>query len=427
MAEHGITKWLRRTNSAGFSTYVILAAFSTYACMYAFRKPYTATGYELGEVWGLNYKTILVISQVLGYTVSKYAGIKFISEMRSTRRALSIVVLIGMAEVMLLGFGLVPHPYNFVFMFFNGLALGMIWGLVFSYLEGRRSTELLGAGLSVSFIVASGLVKSTGRGLMDAGVSEFWMPAATGALFVLPMLGAVWLLDKIPPPTKADESSRTKRVPMAAKDRWRFFRNFTLGLILLVAVYMLLTAFRDFRDNFMADMFEELGIRSSGIFAKVDTIVGLVLLGIMAATVLIRNHLVAFIVNHVLILLGFAVVGISTLLFEVNAIDPVTWMVLTGIGVFMGYIPFNCILFERLIATFRYQSNVGFLIYIADAFGYTASVAVLLYRDIGQPDQSWVSFFTSGSWFMVAIGGVLTLGSMLYFLRKKARTSTEAT
>ena len=47
-----------------------------------------------------------------------------------------------------------------------------VMALVFSFLEGRRVSEILGAGLSVSFIVSSGVVKSVGKWLMlDLGVN----------------------------------------------------------------------------------------------------------------------------------------------------------------------------------------------------------------------------------------------------------------
>ena len=59
-----------------------------------------------------------------------------------------------MQEVALLLFALVPAPYNFGCLFLNGLPLGMVFGLVLSFLEGRRLTEALAAGLCASFIVA---------------------------------------------------------------------------------------------------------------------------------------------------------------------------------------------------------------------------------------------------------------------------------
>ena len=225
MLKDKITDWLKQANGLYFSVYAIFAAFSVYACMYAFRKPFTATSYEDYALFGMGFKTILVITQVLGYTLSKFVGIKVISEMTGERRALAIVALILFAEFALLLFALVPYPYNFIFLFLNGLPLGMVWGLVFSYLEGRRFTEALGAGLSISYVVSSGFVKSVGRGLMDAGVSEFWMPVATGAFFIVPLIIAVFLLDRIPPPSAQDQEIRTRRMPMDRKERRAFFRD----------------------------------------------------------------------------------------------------------------------------------------------------------------------------------------------------------
>ena len=427
MLNQKVENWLRQTNSFNFSVFSIVAAFGTYMCMYAFRKPYTATAFDVDTLWGMNYKTILVIAQVIGYTVSKYAGIKFISEMKGNSRAVSILGLIGFAELMLLVFALVPAPYNFPAMFLNGLSLGMIWGLVFSYLEGRKFTELLGAGLSISFVVSSGWVKSVGKAILvelpDLGLSEFWMPVLTGAIYILPLFLFVWMLERIPGPTEEDIALRTKRVPMSGRDRWNFFKRFATGIVLLVITYMGLTAFRDFRDNFMADMFEELGVKESDVFARGETIVALVLLAIIGGTMLIRNNLKALIFNHGLIIAGFGLVGIGTALFESGTIGPIEWMIVVGIGGYMGYIPFNCILFERLIATFRYESNAGFLIYVADAFGYTAAITVMLYRDLISPDLSWVKFFTQTSWATVSVGIVLTLGSMIYFMRKSRSVS----
>src|SRR5438128_813640 len=124
----------------------IIAAFGTYFCMFMFRKPYTAASYSDLTLWDFQYKTVIVTAQVLGYTLSKFLGVKFVSEMKPHRRPLAIFGLIAFSEIALLGFGLVPAPYNLIFMFFNGLPLGMVFGLVVGFLEGRRVTELMTAG-----------------------------------------------------------------------------------------------------------------------------------------------------------------------------------------------------------------------------------------------------------------------------------------
>lgn len=52
------------------------AAFSTYLCTYAFRKPFTAATYDDLALGGVDYKTLLVIAQVAGYALSKFVGIR---------------------------------------------------------------------------------------------------------------------------------------------------------------------------------------------------------------------------------------------------------------------------------------------------------------------------------------------------------------
>ncbi|MEZ6117261.1 MAG: DUF5690 family protein [Pirellulaceae bacterium] len=157
---------LASAGSTYFSAYCIVAAFGTYFCMYAFRKPFTAATYDGIEMLGIGYKTVLVISQVLGYTISKFLGIKFVSEAEPHRRAIMILMLIGIAQAALLLFAIVPPPYNFVCLFINGLPLGMVFGLVLGFLEGRKMTELLTAGLCASFILSGGAVKSVGQWLI---------------------------------------------------------------------------------------------------------------------------------------------------------------------------------------------------------------------------------------------------------------------
>src|SRR5262249_42070196 len=132
---------------AFWAMWAVVAAFGTYFCMYAFRKPFTAAIFSQPAVLGLTLKTLLVTSQVAGYMVSKFIGIKVIAEMPPEGRARGIVVLVGAAEVALLFFGLIPPPWNAVCLFFNGLALGMVFGLVLGFLEGRQLTEALTAGL----------------------------------------------------------------------------------------------------------------------------------------------------------------------------------------------------------------------------------------------------------------------------------------
>jgi hypothetical protein len=417
MPSHRVTRWLGRQSSLVFSLYAMFASFATYASMYAFRKPFTAAAFAGPELLGVDYKTALVIAQVIGYMISKFIGIKIVSELPASRRSQAIIGLVLISELALLAFARVPAPWNVFFMFVNGLPLGMIWGLVFGYLEGRRLTEVLAAGLSASFIVSSGMVKSIGRYLMTScHVPEQAMPAVTGALFFGPLVLFVWMLNQLPPPTKEDEQARTRRVPMKKAERRAFLLTFGAGISMLTVVYMALTAYRDMRDNFAAEIWTELGFGNQPmIFTSTEVPVAIVVLVLLGSLMAIRDNKQALMANHLVIGGGFVLLGVSTLVFDWGYIGPVVWMIAAGIGLYMGYVPFNCILFDRLIATYKHEANAGFLIYVADAFGYLASVGILLFKNLFEVHVSWASFFIQSGYVLAISGSVLTIVSAVYF------------
>jgi len=398
-----------------FVLHASLAAFGTYFCMYAFRKPFSVATFDGVAFWGVDYKILLVIAQVLGYALSKFVGIKVISELKPDQRLLYLISLIGIAEISLLLFAWVPAPYNILFMFLNGLPLGMIWGIVFSYIEGRKFTDILGVVLSASFIVSSGVVKSVGLFVMNSwGVSEFWMPSVTGALFFVPLLICSLLLQRVPPPTAQDISSRTERIPMTAADRRDLVKKYFFPLVLIVLFYTFLTAFRDFRDNFARELWDSIGYQGDvSVFSTSEIIIAIIVLLIIGSIFYIKNNFKALLTYHALLIMGTLVLAVGTLLFQTGVLDPFIWMVCTGFGLYICYVPFNCLFFDRFIATYHVKGNSGFLIYIADSFGYVGSVLVLLYKNFGQANLSWLNFFIYGTYAVAFIGIGCTL--VLYF------------
>ena len=396
-----------------------LVAFGTYFCMYAYRKPFTVATYEGEYLWGVDLKVLFIIAQVVGYTTSKFMGIKVVSESTKGKQALMILVLIAFAEVALLFFGWVPSPYNIIFLFLNGLPLGMIWGLVFSYLEGRRHTEILSAMLSASFIVSSGVVKSVGKHfIIHSQISEYWMPFVTGLVFLPPLFIFLYLLSKVPPPSEKDELHRTKRKPMQRHERQAFFNRFAFGLVALTLAYMAITAFRDFRDNFAAEVWQAVGMGDQAmVFTYSEVPVAIMVLILLGATMMIKNNFSAFVTYHLMIFFGLFLIGISTWLFESQLISPLTWMILVGIGLYASYVTFASVMYDRLIAAFQYSGTAGFMIYVSDAFGYLGSVGILLYKSLGAPDISWLSFFINISYLTVIAGGTLVFFSLVYFAK----------
>jgi len=420
-----IRRWLSNAPPWALSVYAVSAAFSTYFCMYAFRKPFAAAHFEGAQLAGtlIELKTAFVLSQIVGYALSKYIGIKWVSELSPERRAGRLLLLVAVAELALVAFGALPPTWGVLAMFVNGLPLGMVWGTVVSYLEGRRTSDAWLAGLCASFILASGAVKDVGRWLMSAHhVTEAWMPAATGALFILPFALSVFLLHQIPPPTEADVAARSARAPMNGAARRAFVRRFLPGLALLLLVYVLATAFRDYRDNFGAELFTELGFGAApAIFTRTELPVAFGVLLALALLNLFRSHRAGLIAAFALMLCGACVLGASLPLRHAGMAHGAGFMMLTGLGSYLIYVPFNSVLFERLMAATGSAGTAVFSIYLADALGYTGSVAAQIHKDLFAHDQSRMMFFESFSALFAASTIVGLSLALAYFLKRVPR------
>jgi MFS family permease len=406
-----------------FILHASLAAFITYLSMYAFRKPFTAATYNGLKLWSVDYKILLILSQLLGYTVSKYLGIKYVSELKPQQRTKALIFLMAFAMLMLFLFGLTNYPYNFIFMFFNGLPLGMIWGVVFGYLEGRRNTELFGAVMASSFIISSGLVKGVGKFILDTdAVTENWMPFIAALSFTPLLILGIFLLNKLSPPVEEDHLARTERVPMNAADRKRFTQTFLIGIIFTVLLYVGLTVFRDIRDNFAIDFWQELSIKGIPqllIFSELP--IAIVVLAIIACVILIKNNKWAFYLNIGMILFSGALMLFSTSLYHSGKMGPITWTILSGFSMYLPYIAYHTLFFERWIAFFKYKSNAGFLMYMSDAFGYLGSIIILLVRNFATPSISWVNYFIYSSYILGITVIILSVFLLFYFKKTEKK------
>ncbi|MEC9326405.1 MAG: DUF5690 family protein [Verrucomicrobiota bacterium] len=416
-----IKRWLSQANPWLFSLYCMFAAFSTYFCMYAFRKPYGAATYEGLEFFGtgMTLKGAFLISQIIGYTISKYWGCKFCSEINRASQAKALILMIVIAEIALLCFALVPNDFKVLAIFINGLPLGMVWGLVSRYLEGRGTTELLFAGLSCSYIFASSSVKTVGAWVMGFGVPEFWMPVTVGAIFLLPFFVSVFFLDKLPPPSDEEVISRSKRTVMGGKERKAFMKQFFLGMVFLLVVYFFITAYRDFRDNYMPEVFRDMGYEAEPtLFSKADYPTGVGVMIVLALLNLVKNHRRGLLAVFGVMISGMLLMIGATLLKDQEKISGLTWMILIGFGGYLAYVPFGAVLFERVIASTKAAGTAVFAIYVADAVGYTGAVGVQLYKDFGQPNLNYYDFLRQFTYLMAFGGIILFISSMIYFYRK---------
>lgn len=393
------------------------AVFITYLSMYAFRKPFTAAQYNNIMLWGVDYKILLIITQLIGYTISKYFGIKIISELSANKRTITLITLMAVSWVSLLFFGIVPTPYNLPFIFLNGLPLGMIWGVVFSYIEGRRHTELLGVAMASSFIISSGIVKGVGSYLLlNLQVPEMWMPFFTGLIFLPVLFVGVYLLHTLSAPNEEDINARTERLPMKSKERKAFFKQFAPGIIFSVLIYVCLTVFRDLRDNFAVEFWNSIGMNNIPTMLVVSEVpIAILVIIIIGSMIFIKNNKNAFFINFLIVFVGGLLLFLSTLLFYNQLITATLWMIIVGFSMYLPYIAFHALFFERWIAYFKIKSNIGFLMYVADAAGYLGSTLVLLFKNFNNTNYSWVSFFTFSAMITSVIIIILSIANYIYF------------
>lgn len=151
------------------------------------------------------------------------------------------------------------------------------------------------------------------------------------------------------------------------------------------------------------------------VLSEIPIAVGVLL--IIACMIWIKNNKIAFFSN----MWAFMFCGMSMILttyfFKLKWINPLTWMILGGFMMYLPYIAFHTILYERWIAHFRYKSNIGFLMYLSDAAGYLGGTSILLLKNFGRPNISWLEFFKSTSYVVGGSMIILALGAWMFFMR----------
>jgi hypothetical protein len=399
--------------------WTVVAAFCTYFCVYGFRKPFTSAGFEDSAWAGIGFKELLVIAQVMGYMLSKFIGIKVIAEVPPHRRSIGIITLVMIAFAALVVFPLVPRPLSAVCLFVNGLSLGMTFGLVLGFLEGRQCTEALTAGLCTSFILADGVTKSVGAWLLGAGVSESWMPAAAGCIFLPPLLISVAVLSRVPMPSISDQAARSVRETLNRRQRRELYGRYALGLTLLVAMYLVVTVLRSLRADFAPQLWSGLGIEAiPSAYTYSELWVALGVICVNGGAVFIRNNRTAFFVSLATCMFGFLLMAVTLAGWQSKQIDGFAFMVMIGLGLYLPYVAIHTTVFERMLAMTRERGNLGFLMYVADAFGYLGYVGVMIAKNIITPTDTLLVFFINACWFAVFISLAAMLATWIYFWKR---------
>lgn len=206
---------------------------------------------------------------------------------------------------------------------------------------------------------------------------------------------------------------------MGKRARRAFLRQFAAGIFTLVLVYLCLTAYRDIRDNYAAELWQALGYGDApAVFTLSELPIALIVLVALSLLSIIKNNRRGLLAAYAIMIGGSALIGVGTLLFDAHLIDGMTWMILVGLGLYLGYVPYGCVLFDRTVAALGVVATSVFLIYVSDAVAYSGTVGVVLYRKLATPDLSMLEFFRALSYATSIITVALFSASAFYFLRR---------
>jgi hypothetical protein len=145
--------------------------------------------------------------------------------------------------------------------------------------------------------------------------------------------------------------------------------------------------------------------------------VAIVVLVLMASLGWFQRRLPGLVSVFVVMGLGLLGIALATLLLERGLLAGDHWMILVGMGTYLAYVPFSSFLFDRIMAARRIAGTAVFLVTLSDAVGYTGSVALQLYKDLGRGDVTRLDFFISVSYVLGIVGFATLALAAAYFVR----------
>ena len=329
------------------------AALLSYSLVYALRKPYTAASFEGLEFFGSDYKVAVTTIQILGYVIAKFFGIKIISELKKENRFRFFVGSAVLAEAALVGFGLLDTPWNVIAMFVNGLSLGCMWGRDIQFYRRTESNRHSGKPVGCKHGVQFGRGEKLWVVCHERNAHQPVLDACGHRRFALPLLVLMgYMLKRLPQPTAEDIALRNERVTLDSKGRKALFLKYAPILTLLFVGNFMLLVLRDIKEDFLVYILD-MSNQSSWMFARIDTIVTLIILGIFALFIFFRSNIRALLWLMTLVIAGCLTMTYVSYHYDTLDLSPVMWLFIESLSLYIAYLTFQTVFFDRFIACFR--------------------------------------------------------------------------
>ena len=151
-----------------------------------------------------------------------------------------------------------------------------------------------------------------------------------------------------------------------------------------------------------------------GTLSKTESTVAGILLIPIAGLVFCKNNLLAFKISMFFLCAGAGILLATIYAYLGSPFDGVWYYMLTGVASYLAYVPYNSVLYERLIAALKRECTIGYLHAVMDATSYVGVFSIYLAAEFGDFDNHLDVFNSLGQlfgWIMLA----LWIFASLYF------------
>jgi hypothetical protein len=350
--------------------------FYVKACMFAAQ-------WQGERVLGLDYKSALASAQTLGYLLGKVPAMAFAPKLEREQLLPSLLFVLWAAGLLVVIAMLVPPVLSVLCVFLACMCLSPCWYVLQRAIEGRAHTEAILSVASLSIIGVSGFAKACAAYLLQRGLSDRSMVAFCSIGGVAVGTVAAVVVGVQPPPSASDVRLRgtRDRVVSLRAECHLLVQRYGTGLALSTGAYVLCGMVRAFRDFFQAELLGAIGLAGQpSAFATSELIVSVVVLGATSLFSRIPDNLVAVRIITATAAIGGLLIAGASAGWLLGYVGGYAWIVGTGAGTFLVYVPIGSMLYERLLAAGSEQITATPLTLTGDTAVLLATAVMLASR-----------------------------------------------
>ena len=154
------------------------------------------------------------------------------------------------------------------------------------------------------------------------------------------------------------------------------------------------------------------------MFAYVVSVFTYLILALFGAMAFVKSNIKVLVALLGLVVLGTATMSFISFNYDSLQLDAITWLFVQSLCLYIAYLCFQSIFFDRFIACFKIKGNVGFFIVTIDFIGYTGTVLVLMFKEFAHADINWLEFYNILSGYVGLICTVAFTCSMIYLIQR---------